>query len=67
MHYLSIKAVFQGLARLGIGVNPDGELTGGGAVIGQPNAAVSSENPGKYLLYSESVDGVTAFILAAVN
>jgi len=55
---LSIKAVYQGLAWLSIGVNPDGEMIGGEAVIGQPNAAVSSENPGKYSMSDESSSGV---------
>jgi hypothetical protein len=55
---LSIKAVYQGLAWLGIGVNPSGEMIGGEAVIGQPNAAVSSENPGKYSMSDESASGV---------
>ena len=55
---LSIKAVYQGLAWLGIGVNPSGEMIGGEAVIGQPNAAVLSENPGKYSMSDESSSGV---------
>jgi hypothetical protein len=55
---VSIKAVYQGLAWLAIGVNPDGEMIGGVAVIGQPNAAISSENPGKYFMTDESSSGV---------
>jgi|NOAtaT_6_FD_contig_121_436092_length_1436_multi_5_in_0_out_0_1 hypothetical protein len=55
---VSIKAVYQGLAWLAIGVNPDGEMIGGEAVIGQPNAAISSQNPGKYSMYDESSSGV---------
>jgi hypothetical protein len=55
---VSIKAVYQGLAWLAIGVNPDGEMIGGEAVIGQPIAPISSENPGKYFLYDKSSSGV---------
>jgi hypothetical protein len=56
---LSVKAVYQGLGWLGIGINPDGEMIGGEAVVGQPDAAVSSVNPGKYALSSASTSGVT--------
>lgn len=56
---LSIKAVYQGLAWIGIGISPDGEMVGGEAVIGQPDAAVSSINPGKYTMKSQSASGVT--------
>lgn len=55
---LSIKAVYEGLVWLGIGVNPDGEMIGGEAVIGQPNADISTVNPGKYILSTESSSGV---------
>jgi len=55
---LSIKAVYEGLVWLGIGVNPDGEMIGGEAIIGQPNAGISSVNPGKYILSKESSSGV---------
>jgi len=55
---LSVKAVYQGLAWLSIGVNPDGEMIGGDAVIGQPNEAISSVNPGKYTMSSEDAAGV---------
>jgi hypothetical protein len=55
---LSIKAVYQGLAWLGIGLSLDGEMIGGEAIIGKPDAAVSSSNPGKYTMSAESISGV---------
>ena len=55
---LAVKAVYQGLAWLGIGMSLDGEMIGGEAIIGKPDAAVSSSNPGKYTLSAESISGV---------
>jgi len=56
---LSVKAVYQGLAWLGIGVNSAGEMVGGNAVIiGKPDEPVSSVNPGKYTISDRSADGV---------
>lgn len=55
---LSVKAVYQGLAWLGIGVSLDGEMVGGEAIIGEPVAPISSINPGKYTMSAESISGV---------
>jgi len=55
---ISVMAVYQDLAWLGVGTSPDGEMIGGVAVIGQPDAPVSSTNPGKYTMSDESVQGV---------
>jgi len=55
---LSIKAVYQGLAWLSVGINPDGVMIGGQTVIGQPNVAISSENPGKYSLTDKAASGI---------
>lgn len=55
---LSAKVVYQGLAWISVGVNPDGEMIGGDAIIGLPDSAVSSTNPGKYAMSDESAAGV---------
>ena len=43
---------------VGFGVQPNGKMIGGEAIIVKPNLALSSTNPGKYIMSSEEESGV---------
>ena len=56
---ISFMMVYQGDAWLGLGLNPNGEMVGGDAIIGRPDMASSSKNPAFYgPMTAESSNGV---------